>query len=111
MNGQWASSDVLPAAAGKPKVVKMDYAYYNPLSLVLKENTSLRMTLPKMESVEWTLSQGSNKAQELLNSKSVDFGSTAEIAGFIGKSDGNPIKTIYVCSKPEWTAPVSGDFG
>jgi sulfonate transport system substrate-binding protein len=52
------------------------------------------------------LSQGSNKALELLNSKSVDFGSTAGAAAFIGKSNGNPIKTIYVYSQPEWTALV-----
>jgi sulfonate transport system substrate-binding protein len=36
----------------------------------------------------------------------VDFGSTAGAAAFIGKSNGNPIKTIYVFSRPEWTALV-----
>ena len=93
--------------AGKPQVVKLDYAYYNPLSLVLKEKHFLEDDLAKDGvSVEWTLSQGSNKALELLNSKSVDFGSTAGVAAFIGKSNGNPIKTIYVCSRPEWTALV-----
>lgn len=56
--------------------------------------------------MEWTLSQGSNKALELLNSKSVDFGSTAGAAALIGKSNGNPIKTVYVYSRPEWTALV-----
>ena len=30
-------TDCNKSAAGKPQVVKMDYAYYNPLSLVLKE--------------------------------------------------------------------------
>jgi sulfonate transport system substrate-binding protein len=93
--------------AGKPQVVKLDYAYYNPLSLVLKEKHFLEDDLAKDGvPVEWTLSQGSNKALELLNSKSVDFGSTAGAAAFIGKSNGNPIKTIYVCSRPEWTALV-----
>jgi sulfonate transport system substrate-binding protein len=95
------------AVAGKPQVVKLDYAYYNPLSLVLKEKHFLEDDLAKDGvPVEWTLSQGSNKALELLNSKSVDFGSTAGVAAFIGKSNGNPIKTIYVCSRPEWTALV-----
>jgi sulfonate transport system substrate-binding protein len=95
------------SAVGKPQVVKMDYAYYNPLSLVLKEKHFLEDDIAKDGvSVEWTLSQGSNKALELLNSKSVDFGSTAGVAAFIGKSNGNPIKTIYVCSQPEWTALV-----
>lgn len=95
------------SSAGKPQVVKMDYAYYNPLSLVLKEKHFLEDDLGKDGvSVEWTLSQGSNKSLELLNSKSVDFGSTAGAAAFIGKSNGNPIKTIYVYSRPEWTALV-----
>ena len=57
-------------------------------------------------SVEWTQSLGSNKALELLNSKSVDFGSTAGAAALIGKANGNPIKAIYVYSRPEWTALV-----
>ena len=95
------------ASAGKPQVVKLDYAYYNPVSLVLKEKHFLEDDLAKDGvSVEWTLSQGSNKSLELLNSKSVDFGSTAGAAAFIGKSNGNPIKTIYVYSRPEWTALV-----
>jgi len=95
------------ATASKPQVVKMDFAYYNPLSLVLKEKHFLEDDFAKDGvSVEWTLSQGSNKSLELLNSKSVDFGSTAGAAAFIGKSNGNPIKTIYVYSQPEWTALV-----
>jgi sulfonate transport system substrate-binding protein len=43
---------------------------------------------------------------ELLNSKSVDFGSTAGAAALIGKANGNTIKAIYVYSRPEWTALV-----
>ena len=94
-------------SATKPQVIKLDYAYYNPVSLVLKEKHFLEDDLAKDGvTVEWTLSQGSNKALELLNSKSVDFGSTAGAAAFIGKSNGNPIKTIYVYSRPEWTALV-----
>ncbi|WP_203523196.1 aliphatic sulfonate ABC transporter substrate-binding protein [Sodalis sp. RH15] len=94
-------------AETKPQVIKLDYAYYNPVSLVLKDKHFLEDSLAKDGiSVEWTLSQGSNKSLELLNSKSVDFGSTAGVAAFIGKSNGNPIKTIYVYSRPEWTALV-----
>lgn len=94
-------------SASKPQVIKLDFAYYNPVSLVLKEKHFLEDDLSKDGvSVEWTQSQGSNKSLELLNSKSVDFGSTAGAAAFIGKSNGNPIKTIYVYSRPEWTALV-----
>lgn len=94
-------------AAGKPQVVKLDFAYYNPVSLVLKEKHFLEDDLAKDGvAVEWTQSLGSNKALELLNSKSIDFGSTAGAAALIGKSNGNPIKMIYVYSRPEWTALV-----
>jgi len=91
----------------KPEVVKLDFAYYNPISLVLKDKKFLEEELAKDDvKVEWIQSLGSNKALELLNSKSADFGSTAGVAALIGKANGNPIKTVYVYSKPEWTALV-----
>jgi sulfonate transport system substrate-binding protein len=93
--------------ADKPKSIRLDYAYYNPLSLVLKDKKFLEQDLASDGlSVEWTQSLGSNKALELLNSKSIDFGSTAGAAALIGKANGNPIKAIYVYSRPEWTALV-----
>ncbi|HEY3307931.1 MAG TPA: aliphatic sulfonate ABC transporter substrate-binding protein [Desulfuromonadaceae bacterium] len=91
----------------KPEIVKMDFAYYNPVSLVLKEKKFLEEELAKENiKVEWIHSLGSNKSLELLNSKSADFGSTAGAAALIGKANGNPIKAVYVLSKPEWTALV-----
>ncbi len=104
--GLSASSGAL--AQSKPSsTVKIDYAYYNPLSLVLKERGILEQELKKKNiKVEWVLSQGSNKALEFLNARSLDFGSTAGAAAFIGKANGNPIKAIYVYSKPEWATIV-----
>jgi sulfonate transport system substrate-binding protein len=54
--------------------------------------------------IKWVLSQGSNRALEFLNSGSVDFGSTAGLAAVLSKANGNPIKSVYVFSRPEWTA-------
>jgi sulfonate transport system substrate-binding protein len=94
--------------AGRPKTISLDYAYYNPVSLVLKEKGWLEEDLSQDRvKVQWILSQGSNKALEFLNSRSIDFGSTAGAAALIGKANGNPIKSIYVYSKPEWTALVT----
>jgi sulfonate transport system substrate-binding protein len=91
----------------KPKTIRLDFAYYNPVSLVLRDKKFLEQDLATDGiSVEWAQSLGSNKALELLNSKSVDFGSTAGAAALIGKANGNPIKAIYVYSRPEWTALV-----
>ena len=50
---------------------------------------------------------GSNKALEFLNAGSIDFGSTAGSAALVAKINGNPIKSIYVYSRPEWTALVT----
>ena len=58
--------------------------------------------------VKWVLSQGSNRALEYLNSGSIDFGSTAGLAAVLSKTNGNPIKGVYVFSQPEWTALVIG---
>jgi len=92
----------------KVELIKLDYAYYNPLSLVLKEKGWLEEELAKDGvKVEWVHSLGSNKSLELLNGSSVDFGSTAGAAALIGKANGNPIKSVYVYSKPEWTALVT----
>ena len=52
-------------------------------------------------------SAGSNKALEFLNAGSIDFGSTAGSAALVAKINGNPIKSIYVYSRPEWTALVT----
>jgi sulfonate transport system substrate-binding protein len=94
--------------AAQPDSIRVDYAYYNPVSLVLKNKGWLEEELSKDKvKVEWVLSQGSNKALEFLNSRSIDFGSTAGAAALIGKANGNPIKSIYVYSKPEWTALVA----
>jgi sulfonate transport system substrate-binding protein len=95
------------AQANAPSTVRLDYAYYNPLSLVLRDKGILERDLKaKNIKVEWVLSQGSNKALEFLNSRSIDFGSTAGAAAFIGKANGNPIKAVYVFSKPEWATLV-----
>ena len=88
--------------------IGLDWAYYNPLSLVLKDKKWLEDEF-RNDGVEiqWTQSLGSNKALELLRSKSVDFGSTAGAAALLGRANGNPIKSIYLYDNPEWAALVA----
>jgi sulfonate transport system substrate-binding protein len=89
----------------KPEKITLDYAYYSPTSLVLKEFGWAEEEFKKDGiEVEFVLSQGSNKALEFLNSNSVDFGSTAGAAALLAKAKGAPIKSVYLYSKPEWTA-------
>jgi sulfonate transport system substrate-binding protein len=107
-----AASLVLSAGqafAQAPKEIRVDFATYNPVSLVLKDSGILEKALAADGiTVRWVQSAGSNKALEFLNAGSLDFGSTAGAAALIGKINGNPIKTIYVYSRPEWTALVTG---
>lgn len=97
------------ALAQAPKEIRIDYATYNPVGLVLKERGILEKALEADGiKVRWVFSAGSNKALEFLNAGSLDFGSTAGAAALIGKINGNPIKSVYVYSRPEWTALVTG---
>src|ERR1700758_4612853 len=94
-------------AADKPSEIRIDWATYNPVSMVLKEKGLLEKEFAKYGiGVRWVQSLGSNKALEFLNAGSIDFGSTAGSAALLSKINGNPIKSIYVYSRPEWTALV-----
>ncbi|ARP98726.1 aliphatic sulfonate ABC transporter substrate-binding protein [Pseudorhodoplanes sinuspersici] len=92
-----------------PKEIRIDWATYNPVSLVLKDKGLLEKEFAKDGiTIRWVQSAGSNKALEFLNASSIDFGSTAGSAALVAKINGNPIKSIYVYSRPEWTALVTG---
>jgi sulfonate transport system substrate-binding protein len=95
-------------AADKPKEIRLDWATYNPVSMVLKEQGLLEKEFAKDGiSIRWVQTLGSNKALEFLSAGSIDFGSTAGSAALVSKINGNPIKSIYVYSRPEWTALVT----
>jgi sulfonate transport system substrate-binding protein len=104
---------LVPAAASaaeKPKTINIDWATYNPVSMVLKEKGLLEKEFAKDGiGIRWVQTLGSNKALEFLNAGSIDFGSTAGSAALVAKINGNPIKSIYVYSRPEWTALVTKD--
>src|SRR5262245_48690652 len=96
-------------AAGAIKEIRVDWATYNPVSMVLKEKGLLEKEFSKDGiSVVWVQTLGSNKALEFLNAGSIDLGSTAGSAALLARINGNPIKSIYVYSRPEWTALVTG---
>ena len=110
---QWVAATVLAlplsAKAAEPlKELRIDWATYNPVSLVLKDQKLLEKEFEKDGiAIKWVQSAGSNKALEFLNAGSLDLGSTAGAAALIGKINGNPIKSVYVYSRPEWTALVT----
>jgi sulfonate transport system substrate-binding protein len=98
----------LGLAADHPKEVRLDYAYYSPTSLVLKHFGWAEQAFKvRGTGVKWVLSTGSNRALEYLNSGSIDFASTAGLAAVLSRANGNPVKAVYVYSRPEWTALVT----
>src|SRR5690625_6107154 len=101
-DGEW-SSDTLT----------VDYATYNPLSLIIRDQGWLEETLGPDVTVEWVQSAGSNKASELLRSGAVDVGSTAGSAALLARANGSPIHTIALYDQPERSAvlvPAGSDL-
>jgi sulfonate transport system substrate-binding protein len=95
-------------AADKPKEIRIDWATYNPVSLLLKDKGLLEKEFAKDGiAVRWVKTVSSSNALQFLNAGSIDFGSTAGSAALVAKINGNPIKSIYTYSRPEWTALVT----
>src|SRR6201982_2251019 len=103
---------MLPAgallAADKPKDIRIDWATYNPVSILLKNKGLLEKELAKDGiAVTWVQTVSSANALQFLNAGSIDFGSSAGSAALVARINGNPIKSVYVYSRPEWTALVT----
>jgi sulfonate transport system substrate-binding protein len=95
-------------AADLPKEIRIDWATYNPVSMLLKQKGFLEQAFAKDgTTVRWVQTNSSSNALQFLNAGSIDFGSSAGSAALIAMINGNPIKSVYVYSRPEWTALVT----
>lgn len=106
--GENAASTTESTGEWSTDTLSIDFATYNPLSLVVKDQGLIEKALGDDVDVEWTQSAGSNKANELLRAGSLDVGSTAGSAALLARANGSPIKVIDVYSQPEWSAIVVG---
>jgi sulfonate transport system substrate-binding protein len=91
----------------------LDFATYNPLSLIIKEQGWLEAELGDDVAVEWVQSAGSNKANEALRAGAIDVGSTAGSAALLARSNGSPIQVINIFTQPNWAAiavPTGSDI-
>ncbi|HEV7955735.1 MAG: aliphatic sulfonate transporter substrate-binding protein [Microbacteriaceae bacterium] len=84
--------------------LNIDFATYNPLSLIIKSQGWLEAELGNDVTVNWVQSAGSNKANEALRAGAVDVGSTAGSAALLAKANGSPIQAIDIFSQPNWSA-------
>ncbi|MFP7760508.1 aliphatic sulfonate ABC transporter substrate-binding protein [Marisediminicola sp. LYQ85] len=108
--GEGSATD-RPASAAESEgwssdTLTLDFATYNPLSLIIREEGWLEDALGDDVEVTWVQSAGSNKANEALRAGAVDVGSTAGSAALLAKSNGSPIQTIDIYSQPNWSALV-----
>ena len=90
-------------AAAASASIALDWATYNPLSLIVKDQGWLE---EEGYDVEWVQSLGSSKANEALRAGAVDFGSTAGSAALLARANGAPQQIIDVVAQPEWAALV-----
>src|SRR5471032_1944199 len=89
LTATFAVSMLMPGAAyaaDTPKEIHLDWATYNPVSMILKQKGLLEKEFAKDGiAIVWVQSAGSNKALEFLNAGSIDFGSTAGSEALVAK--------------------------
>lgn len=101
--GENSATGAEPGGA-EGETLNIDFATYNPLSLIIKDQGWLEA---EGLEVNWIQSAGSNKANEALRAEAIDIGSTAGSAALLARSNGSPIKTVDIYSQPEWSALVT----
>ena len=89
-------------------VLNLDFATYNPLSLIIKDQGWLEEAFDGKVTVNWIQSAGSAAANEALKAGSIDVGSTAGSAALLARSNGSPIQAIDIYSQPNWAAILVG---
>jgi len=99
--------EVLPGSFSTD-VLNIDFATYNPLSLIIKDQGWLETTFGDKVTVNWVQSAGSAAANEALKAGSIDIGSTAGSAALLARSNGSPIQAVDVYSQPNWAALLVG---
>jgi sulfonate transport system substrate-binding protein len=108
VQGEDATPEAAAAEGGwSDSELNVDFATYNPLSLIIREQGWLEAELGDEVTVTWVQSAGSNKANEALRAGAVDVGSTAGSAALLARANGAPIKTVLLYSQPEWSALVA----
>ena len=88
--------------------LNIDFATYNPLSLVIKNQGWLEAALAPTRASPSTGSSRRDRTRPTRPSaaNAIDVGSTAGSAALLARSNGSPIQVIDIFSQPEWSAIV-----
>lgn len=111
--GENAAPNTGDDGAWSASTLDIDYATYNPLSLIIKDQGWLEEAVGGDVAVNWVFSAGSNRANEGLRNGVLDVGSTAGSAALLARSNGSPIQVIDIYSQPNWAAilvPAGSDI-
>ena len=85
-----------------PKEIRLDFAYYSPPALVAKKFGWMEEEFKaEKATIKWVFSQGSNNSLEYLNSGSTDFASTSGISALVARTNGFPVKMVYILNTNE----------
>ncbi|AXE54752.1 aliphatic sulfonate ABC transporter substrate-binding protein [Aurantimicrobium sp. MWH-Uga1] len=91
------------------ETLNIDFATYNPLSLLIKNYGWLEEELAETGiKVNWVQSLSSADANAKLLAGALDVGSIAGSAALLARANGSPIKTIEIYTQPEWVALAVG---
>ena len=94
-------------AAPLPSELMVDYADYNPLSLVLKKFNWLDEEFRADHvRIHWVYSPASDVALNNLQTDSLDVASSASFSSVWSRAVGEPIKVVYVFARAEWHSLV-----
>src|SRR5262252_5047419 len=75
-------------AADNPKEIRIDWATYNPVSMLFKDKGILEKEFAKDGiAIRWVQTNSSSNALQFLNAGSIDFGSTAGSAALVTTKD------------------------
>jgi sulfonate transport system substrate-binding protein len=102
------SGEKLGANGWSATTLNIDYATYNPLSLIVKQQGYLEKAFGDKVTVNWVKSAGSAPANAALLAGAIDVGSTAGSAALLARSNKSPIKTIDIYAQPDWSAIIVG---
>lgn len=105
-----AAGEAAPEATSSTEQVEtlvLDYANWNPLSLVIKDQGWIEEELADEGiAVEWVFSESSAASNENLNAGATQIGSSAGAASFVARANGQDIQTVGVFSQPNWASIV-----
>ena len=108
VSGEGPATGELSESSDTLETLRLDYAYWNPLSLVIRDQGWLEEELADQGTqVEWIFSAGSSTALQNLNARAIDIASSAGSAVFAARANGAPVKTIGVFSQPFWASIVT----